>query len=282
MSREAIDVAAEGGAFPYPGGKTALAPWVLDHLAEHETYVEPFGGAGSVLFAKPRSSVEVYNDADRDVVHFFEVLRNRREELVEYLEGVPYSRALYQDWTRQYYDEGVRPDDEIERAGRWFAIRYFNFGGKRGGKQGFAAFAGRNKARSLKNQTARLKQFSDRLREVIIEAGDYAEVLQRYDTDRTLFYLDPPYVDDGGYYPEGAVDLDRLRRTAERLDGKVAISAGAIPDDVEAWHITERPYSYSIDSRAGRKQTTEVLLTTYDPATTPIFAGQEQLRRWSQ
>jgi len=284
MSRSdasAVDVTAEGGAFPYPGGKASLAPWVIDHLAEHETYVEPFGGAGSVLFAKSPSDVEVYNDADRDVVQFFEVLRTRRDELLEYLRAVPYSRSLYDEWSAAYFTDGTRPDDPVVRAGRWFALRYLTFGGKVG-RRGFAGFAGRNKANTLKRQTERLTEFADRLREVVLECGDYTAVLDRYDAPDTLFYLDPPYAGGEEYYTEGGVDLEELRATVGELEGDAIVSAGRVPDDVGAWHVVERSYNYAIDSRDGNKSAREVLLATYDPNTTTLFTAQEDLGRWSE
>jgi DNA adenine methylase len=60
----------------YHGGKWLLAPWIISHFGSHRVYVEPFGGAASVLMRKKHSPVEVYNDLWGTVVNVFRILRD--------------------------------------------------------------------------------------------------------------------------------------------------------------------------------------------------------------
>ena len=80
-------------ALRYFGGKARLATWIVDHLPPHVCYVEPFGGAASVLLRKPPAPYEVYNDLDGEVVGFFRVLRERPHDLVEAIRNTPFARA---------------------------------------------------------------------------------------------------------------------------------------------------------------------------------------------
>lgn len=91
------------------GGKWLLAPWIISHFPAHNVYVEPFGGAGSVLMRKERSYAEVWNDLDGDVVNLFRVLRTSdADRLVALCRLTPFSREGFEE----SYAE--TPDD-IER-----------------------------------------------------------------------------------------------------------------------------------------------------------------------
>ena len=61
----------------YHGGKWRMAPWIISNFPPHKIYIEPYGGAASVLLRKPRTYSEVYNDLAGEIVNLFRVLRSQ-------------------------------------------------------------------------------------------------------------------------------------------------------------------------------------------------------------
>lgn len=112
--------------FPWFGGKQKLASDLVALFPPHDLYIEVFGGGASVLFSKPPTTLDVYNDLDQGLVTFFRVLRDAPERLVPLLELTPYARAEWQHCRESWRDEGL---DDVERARRWFVIATQSFGG---------------------------------------------------------------------------------------------------------------------------------------------------------
>lgn len=102
------------------GGKWRLADWIIAHLPSHRVYVEPFGGAASVLLKKPRSYCEVYNDLDGEVVNLFRVARTQGEQLRELLELTPFARD---EFVLSY----EHTDDPLEQARRTVVRSFMGF-----------------------------------------------------------------------------------------------------------------------------------------------------------
>ena len=85
----------------YHGGKWRAADKILPLIPPHLTYVEPFGGGGSILLRKNRSKNEIYNDLDGDIVNVFKVLRDSSssKKLLDLLRYTPFSRAeMFLGW----------------------------------------------------------------------------------------------------------------------------------------------------------------------------------------
>jgi DNA adenine methylase len=180
----------------YFGGKWLLGPWIISKLPPHNVYVEPFGGAASVLMRKPRSYAEVYNDLCGEIVGLFRVLQDRAQadELERRLRLTPFAR----DEFNLAYEPAADP---IEKSRRLIIRAYMGFGS--GGhsmaspKTGFRANSNRSgttPAHDWANFPDEIKEFTARLAGVVIENRDAIEVMKQQDSEDTLHFLDPPYV----------------------------------------------------------------------------------------
>jgi DNA adenine methylase len=252
--------------FPFPGGKARLASWVIDHLPSHECYVELFGGAGSVLINKPDAEVEVYNDKDGDLVHFFEVLRDDPEGLVEWLDAVPYSRELHEEWVDAFY-KGYRPTDKYARAGRFFFLRYSQWGACYDSPGGFGTSKVQNQAQTFANKVAKLESFADELSGTVIEHLDWETAVEKYDQPETVFYADPPYVGVEDYYPQDDVVHEGLLERLQDIEGEAVISYSDLPPGAEDYWVVGKDSSFVMNAgQSGQaKDCREHLLLTFDP-----------------
>lgn len=107
----------------YHGGKWRLAKWLISHFPAHRIYVEPFGGAASVLLQKERCYAEVYNDLDGEIVNVFRVMQSPelRDRLIEMLRFTPYARA-------EFALAWEKTADQVEAARRVIIRAQMGFG----------------------------------------------------------------------------------------------------------------------------------------------------------
>lgn len=217
-------------ALRYYGGKWRIAKWIISHFPNHTCYVEPFGGAMSVLLSKPPSEIQVYNDIDRDIVTFFKVLRERPTDLVRAIQLTPFSRA-------ELEISNQPSQDELERARRVYVWSMQGISGTRSSWTTGWRFQ-RNARNGRQNievwrDVLYLEQIADRLLSVNIECDDAMKVIRRYDTPDTLFYCDPPYPahtrskwSDNGYLNEMTDDQHtQLSELLHSIKGMAAISS---------------------------------------------------------
>lgn len=177
------------------GGKWRLAPWIIQHFPAHRVYVEPFGGAASVLLRKPPCYAEVYNDLDGDVVNLFRVLRDidTAAELERRLRLTPFARDEHQD----AYPVADCP---IERARQLVVLSFMGFGSNghnRRRKTGFRSNSNRSgttPAADWRNYPDCIPALVNRLQGVVIENRDALAVMATHDGPETLHYVDPPYL----------------------------------------------------------------------------------------
>jgi Site-specific DNA methylase len=216
----------------YPGGKFRMAKWIISHFPQHEFYVEPYGGAGSVLMQKPEVRGEIYNDIYSDAVNVFRVLRDplQAQELERLIRLTPCS---YEEYMNAY----EFCEDPIERARRTIYRSFMTIGAD-GVSRKNAGFRGLKNTETIvtaAQEWARypdvIKAFTKRLRYVLIENRDALVLFKLYDRPTTLFYVDPPYVastrtNRSAIYAKEMTDEDHieLARILHGLKGMIVLS----------------------------------------------------------
>jgi DNA adenine methylase len=262
-------------AFGYYGGKFSHLDFLLPLLPITFThFCEPFGGSAAVLINRTPASVETYNDLDSEVVNFFSCLRDRGDELIRLISLTPFSR--------EELVRACRPEPSlsaIERARRFFVrARQTRTGLAQTSSEGRWAHCVLTSRAGMAGAVSRwlgsvegLPQIVQRLQRVQIENAPATEVIQRYDSEETLFYCDPPYPHEVrgdtkayGYEmsDEGHEDLAEVLRSA---DGAVAVSGYRCP-------LMDRLYRgwIRVDANprlcnASKGERTESVWLNYDP-----------------
>jgi DNA adenine methylase len=248
------------------GGKGLRVKKLKELIPSHKIYVEAFGGGASLLISKDPSAIEVYNDLNSGLVNFFRVLRHplQFKRFRQLAQLTPFAREEYYSNLKSWDATA----DPIERAYRWYVVARNCFAGKFGSGWGYGITTS---ARGMASAVSRwlgavemLPEISSRLMQVQIEHKDAIEIIQKYDTPETFFYLDPPYVQSSrksGSYEHELTDEQhsKLVEVLLKIKGKVLLSGypnqiyGAL--ERAGWHKREWPTTCSA---AGRTRTSNL------------------------
>jgi len=221
-------------AFGWYGGKFSHLDFLLPLLPHDAThFCDVFGGSAAVLLNVKPYPVETYNDLDSDLVNFFETLRNQESELIKAIGLTPFSREeLVHACVPQ---KGLT---KLERARRFYIrARQTRTGLAQTSSEGRWAHCVLTSRAGMSGAVSRwlgsvegLPEIAQRMQRVQIENAPAIEVIQRYDTASTDFYVDPPYVHasrgDPSAYGFEMTDADHvvLAGVLNEVRGRVVLS----------------------------------------------------------
>ena len=250
---------------PWIGGKSQLRSRILELFPAEQpgVYVEVFGGAGWVLFAKDRHApLEVFNDFDGNLINLYRCIQHHCGELQRELrwggaQRPVISREVFSTYKAQLEVPGLT---DIQRAARYYYIIRASFGADRD------TFGCSRKP--MDSTVDHLALVQERLKDVVIDNRHYADVIRTYNKTKTLFYLDPPYFRTEGYYQGFARDDHaELRRTLQAVKGRFVLSyndAPEIRDLYRGYNIHEVQRANTLAHASGKRDTyNELVITNY-------------------
>jgi DNA adenine methylase len=233
-------------AFGWYGGKYSHLDFILPNLPEDaEHFCDVFGGSAAVIINRKPAPVETYNDLDSELVNFFKVLRENCEDLIKLISLTPFSREELIKACQ--YELNL---SEIERARRFYVrARQTRTGLAQTSSEGRWAHCVLTSRAGMAGAVSRwlgaidgLPEIVQRLQRIQIENAPALEVIERYDTKETLFYLDPPYVHDSRgdikAYGNEMSDLEHIELASllHSIKGKAVISGYRTPLYDELFH----------------------------------------------
>lgn len=284
------------------GGKTQLLSTIENLLPsnfinlENLTYIEPFIGGGAMLFFMlqrfPNIEKAVVNDLNPDLVRAYSTVKNMPESLVVALNQIQKeflsineeeNRKEFYLNIRQRFNEGNLSD--IDNTTYFIFLNKTCFNGlyRVNSKGQFNVPFGRYKNPTICDSET-IYADSELLQKVEIINGDF-EKTEKYVTERTFVYFDPPYrpldatSSFNSYAKEGFNDDEqiRLKRYFDRLTRKKCLMMlsnsdcrGKNPkdtffDDLYKDYIIERVYaSRFVNSNPEKRgKLTELLIRNY-------------------
>lgn len=250
------------------GGKRRkrLNRWIVERLPdEYASYVEPYAGMLGVMMARRRSEVEIANDLNGRIVNWWEVVRDRGDELLDRLKWTLRHEKTFYEY-RATMDEG----DALERALKFHLVVACSVMHTDNDCTGFQWRTGSGAYRSppFQPEPDAFDRLRRRVRRVTFLHRKAEDVLERFAGESfAVLYCDPPYADaDTSVYTVVEGDHDRLVELYQAQTGKVAISGYGSEWDDLGWqrHEFETTFTDGTKGKPGDART-EVLWTNYQP-----------------
>lgn len=176
---------------PYIGSKYILSSFILPHVPKNPKFwVEPFGGMFGLFFDLNLSNYTntqfIYNDTNYLNCNLFECLKNNN--FINRIQSVNVSQSMFINCYDTLY-----VDDNFESALSWLIVLCCAESKDLMGMK----YTSNSRFQLLKYKLPYYKEYFKR---IFIENKDYKLIMNKYNSEESFFYIDPPYTGYEHYY----------------------------------------------------------------------------------
>ena len=297
----------------YIGGKARISKWIVPYIPRDiETYVEPFSGMFWVFFKMdlnhyPNLKTVVYNDFNGLNANLFSCCREYDrmwDEMSKYpcqTVGVEDTPTLYEEMFNEYQKEvfhsgiTITDDNKFEVAAKYVYVLTQIFSGSKPETSSYMDYKGKYRCKVLifmdKLKDKKYRSHFNKI--TFVENMDFQEVIEKYDSEKTYFYVDPPYWKTENYYSNHDFDRndhERLADSLKSISGKFSLSYYDFPllrvwfpKHEYVWEMKE--FAKAAAAKSGVKQNMgeELLVMNYgeNQNVLPVFGEQLDLFKHS-
>ena len=262
-----------------------MSKWICGYIPDDiETYIEVFGGAFWVyvngdIYKKNNLKKVIYNDINRYMVNLFECCRSPEEFYSFMLKISSQDKDLFYKFQKDIFDN--QDINQIKLGDFDFGAKYAYvmtqvFSGLNAEKARFIDLKGKYKSKfdSFRSRLVNPK-FSNKLLKITkCENMSYEEIIEKYDSKKTYFYVDPPYWKTENYYSLhdfDAQDHKKLCLQLSNIKGRFSLSyydfdllSEWLPKNKFVWK--HRDFVKAASAKKGRSQNkgTEILVMNYN------------------
>lgn len=229
------------------GGKSKIAKYLISKFPkDYDIYVEAFVGAGNIFFRIPieqRANTNIINDLDEDIYNAMKGLKEKGSYIDKHINRKPITKEEFNKIKQKNDPESI--------------IKKYKFSFLTLGKS-----LDKNKP-LIKTD---FKQFEEKLKGVIISNTSFENVIKKYDSKKTFFYLDPPYesIDQKDY--KNYVEPKDVFNALKNIKGKFMLSYNDSPHIrglFKAYNLEVIKTKYEHTKSIGKRNVNELIITNY-------------------
>jgi DNA adenine methylase len=201
------------------GGKFYMRKKIIKLIPEHDTYVEPFVGGGSIFYGKTPSKKEVINDLD---THVYMCHLGGKENDFPILK----LKLTYDEFHTVRKAKPTEPSDVLLLCNLLQKNSFLSTG-----QTYYDPSQQTENGRKAVVANRDYPAYRERLKDTIILNTSYENVIKEYDSPTTFFYLDPPYENSKKTTSKTyqSIDYTQLSDILKNIQGKFLLSINDSP-----------------------------------------------------